>query len=58
MKQNQIFIALFPIGILMALTGAMLMFFRIGPLQLRIIIGFIGLCLISTSSKSAKTNKT
>ena len=49
MKKNLIFIALYPFGILLALTGGMLMYFGIGQLELRIINGFIGICLISAS---------
>ncbi|MDD5132763.1 MAG: hypothetical protein PHH44_08905 [bacterium] len=43
---------LFILGILLALTGATLMFFGVWPLPLRITIGIIGLALIATGRKS------
>ena len=57
MNQKQLFMVLFIIGILVALTGATLMFFGIGPLPLRITIGIVGICLIATSSPIAKSKK-
>ena len=39
----------FIIGIILALTGAVLMFFGILPLSARITIGIVGIALIATS---------
>ncbi len=50
MKQRQIYFLIFAIGILLALTGATLMFFGIFPLPLRITIGIIGISLISSAT--------
>lgn len=57
MNQKQLFTVLFIIGILLALTGATLMFFGIGPLPLRITIGIVGIGLIATSSPIVKLRK-
>ena len=57
MNQKQLFMVLFIIGILLALTGATLMFFGIGPLPLRVTIGIVGISLIATSSPVAKLKK-
>lgn len=42
---------LFILGILLALTGATLMFFGVWPLALRITIGIVGLALIAKGRK-------
>jgi len=43
---------LFILGILLALTGAILMFLGVWPLSLRITIGIVGLALIVKGRKS------
>lgn len=43
---------LFILGILLALTGATLMFLGVGPLPLNITIGIVGLALIVKGRKS------
>jgi len=43
---------LFILGILLALTGATLMFLGVGPLSLRITMGIVGLSLIVKGKKS------
>jgi hypothetical protein len=48
-------VVLFVIGILVALTGATLMWFGIGPLPLRITIGIVGMSFIALSSPIAKS---
>ena len=54
MNKNKILFIQFPLGILLALSGAFLMFFGIGPLPLRIIFGIIGIIFISNSQKFIK----
>ena len=53
-KQKRV---LFVVGILLALTGATMMFFGIGPLPLRITIGIVGISIIATSSPVSKAKK-
>ena len=48
----------FFVGILIAITGAILMFLGIGPLSLRIIIGILGIIFIATSKKNIKKQNT
>ena len=45
-------------GILLAITGAILMFLGIGPLSLRITIGIIGIIFIATSKRIIKKQNT
>ena len=54
MKQKQIFGVLFAIGILVALTGATLMWFGIAPLPLRIAILIVGTSFIALSNSIEK----
>jgi len=49
MDKKTINLIQFTTGIILALTGAVLMFFGILPLPTRITIGIIGLGLIATS---------
>lgn len=57
MKQKQIYIVIFAIGLFLALTGATLMFFGIFPLPLRITIGIIGLGLISLATPISRVKQ-
>ena len=41
-------------GIVLAITGAILMFLGIGPLSFRIIFGILGIIFIATSKKNIK----
>ncbi|MDD5193261.1 MAG: hypothetical protein PHF67_01615 [Candidatus Nanoarchaeia archaeon] len=49
MKTSKLNLVQFIIGIILALTGAILMFFGILPLSARITICIIGIALIATS---------
>ena len=50
MNKKTISLILFIVGIIIALTGATLMFLGIFPLAARITIGIVGLGLIATSN--------
>jgi hypothetical protein len=50
MNQKTINLIQFVVGLFLALTGAVLMFLGILPLSARIIIGIVGIALISTSN--------
>jgi hypothetical protein len=50
MDKKKLAIIQFTAGILLALTGAILMFLGILPLPARITIGIIGIALIATSN--------
>lgn len=54
MNQKVMNKTLFVLGILLALTGATLMFFGILPIASRILIGVVGLLLIATSQRKLK----
>jgi uncharacterized membrane protein YccC len=58
MKNKKQLLMQFSIGILLALTGAILMFFGIGPITLRIIFGIVGITLIANSPIGIKIRKT
>ena len=58
MNKNKLLVLQFSLGILFALTGAILMFFGIGPLPLRIIFGIAGITLIANSPNILKIRKT
>jgi hypothetical protein len=49
MNKKSLNLIQFSIGIILALTGAILMFFGILPTSARIIIGVVGIALIATS---------
>ena len=49
MKGNRLNLVQFIIGFILALTGAVMMFYGILPLSARITIGIVGLALIATS---------
>jgi len=49
MEKKTVNIIQFTAGIILALTGATLMFLGILPVSVRIIIGIMGLALIATS---------
>jgi len=55
MKEKQIFGVLFAIGILVALTGATLMWFDLASVPLRISIVILGTSLIALSNPIAKS---
>ena len=55
MKEKQIFGLLFVIGILIALIAAILMWFGIAPIPLRIIILILGTSLIALSNPVSKS---
>jgi len=55
MKEKQIFDITFVIGILIALIGAILMWFGIAPLPMRITVIIIGISLISLSNPISKS---
>ena len=57
MNKNKILLLQFLLCIILALSGAFLMFFGIGPLTLRIIFGIIGIIFISNSQKFIKIRK-
>ena len=57
LNQKQIFLVLFIVGILLALTSAILMVFGIAPLPLRITILIVGIGLMARSSPIAKSQK-
>lgn len=57
MNKNKILILQFSLGIILALAGAILMFFGIGPLPLRIIFGIVGITLIAKSPDILKIRK-
>ena len=44
-------------GILLSLIGAILMFYGIGPLPIRIIFGILGIALIANSPNIIKIKK-
>ena len=54
MKEKQIFDIIFVIGILIALIGAIIMWFGIAPLPTRITIVIIGISLISLIKPNSK----
>ncbi len=56
-NQKRLSMVLFIVGLLLALTGATMMFFGVAPLPLRILITIVGICLIATSSPIAKAKK-
>jgi hypothetical protein len=49
MNKNKILLLQFSLGIIFALSSAFLMFFDIGPISLRILVGIIGIILIAKS---------
>lgn len=49
MEKKSLNLIQFIAGIILALTGAILMFFGILPLSARITIGIVGIALIATS---------
>ena len=57
MKQKQVSIVLFIIGILLALISAILIFFGIAPLPLGITVLIVGIGLIATASPIARAKK-
>ena len=57
MNKNKILFQQFSLGLIFALTGAILMFFGIGSLSLRIIFGIMGLILIAKSKNISKIRK-
>ncbi len=52
--RNYLNLVQFIVGIIFALTGAVLMFFGILPTSARIIIGIVGITLIGTSFRYKK----
>jgi len=58
MNQKQYFKFLFGTGILFAITGAILMFFGLFPISLRIILEIIGISLSANSCNISKAKKT
>ena len=58
MIENKISQIQFFAGIVLAITGAILMFLGIGPLSLRITIGIIGIIFIATSKRIIKKQNT
>jgi len=57
MNKNKILFLQFSLGLILALTGTILMFFGIGPLSLRIIFGIMGIILITKSKNNSKIRK-
>lgn len=51
MKRKTIYDIQFYVGIVLALTGAAMMFFELLPVPARITIGIVGLALIATSRR-------
>ena len=58
MKNKKQLIIQFSIGIILTLIGAILMFFGIGTITLRIILGIVGIILIANSPIGIKIRKT
>ena len=57
MIYNKFLFIKFSSGIILALIGAILMFYGIGPLPIRIIFGILGIVLIANSPYILKIRK-
>jgi hypothetical protein len=57
MNKNKILFLQFSLGLFLILTGAIMMFFGLGQISLRIIFGIIGLTLIVNSPYIFKKRK-